>query len=246
MHFLRKNDFMGLSNTFDEASRYQKKFLQDNKLTDYSWSTNPLCQWSRYIEYPFVINAINSLSSENLTILDYGAGKTFLPFYLNEKKHNVICYDIVDYSEYYKATSIDFTDNLKNLTKIIDVAYSVSVLEHTEDPVDEIRKIHSILKDDGVFIMTFDVDCRGDLSISLEEFQKMVIFLNENFNEISFFEKSASPLLTFENSKYGLFGLGLNFIIKRILIAIKSLFTKNKSKISPYDIRVGTFIGRKK
>jgi SAM-dependent methyltransferase len=246
MRFLRKNDYSLLGDTFKKASEFQQDFLKDNKLSDYSWSSNPLHQWSRYFEYPFIINAIDSINKKNLSILDYGAGKTFLPFFLLQKKHDVICYDVVDYSDYYENTPIGFTKSLKTIDKKIDVAYSVSVLEHTEDPVAEISNIYNLLADDGIFIMTFDVDCRGDLSISLDNLQKVTIFLNDHFDEISYFKDHSSPLLTFENSKYGLYGSGVKFIAKRLLIACKGFFSVSKSKISPYDIRVGTFIGKKK
>lgn len=250
MHFLRLGDYGLIKDVFSRLLEYQNNFSKKHSLGDYRWSKSPLLEWSRCCEYPAVWRLLEEYKGSRLSVLDYGCGKTFFPFFLNDNGFDVTCLDIDDYTEFYGSKEgIKFVTDDEGLAGTQDLVYSVSVLEHTEDPVREIEKIYNLLKDDGVLVLTLDVDVRGDLSISMDGFVRLVDCLNSKFNSIEFEQCDSGPLLTYLNSPYGLYHQGVGFLVRRYVGAAlaKIGLSKNKNRmVSPYDLRVGVYAGKKR
>ena len=74
------------SDTFIEMERFSREFLAAHPVVQasYGWVSDPLHQWSRQWEYPFVYQAIREelqrRTGTATDILDAGSGATFFPF----------------------------------------------------------------------------------------------------------------------------------------------------------------------
>ncbi len=158
---------------FSELAEDQKKFLSVAPHSpDYRWPKDPLRNWSRCWEYPYVFDNICSLVPKGSKLLDYGSGATFFPFALARRGYSVVCVDsdpvcvadvgtaqsrLAQGSYDVKATLSDGRSiPLGNET--FDVVYSISVLEHLPDPSAVIKDLHRVLRPGGLFVLTFDVE----------------------------------------------------------------------------------------
>lgn len=90
------------SESYLRLDEYSKLFIEEHEQTlkafSRKWVANPLHQWSRRLEYPFVFQAIQSLlasseaksnstsstDTQTVKILDAGSGVTFFPFFLRQ------------------------------------------------------------------------------------------------------------------------------------------------------------------
>jgi len=190
------------SNLFRSMETFSSQFLKKNKiaLQEYrrKWVADPLHQWSRQYEYPFVYfhvrDYINNQQKSDLKILDAGSGVTFFPYYLcsNSPKIKVYCCD-------YDLTHGQIFDNInKNLnlpnnffpadirrlpfgTSTFDIVYCISVLEHTDDYDIIIQEFKRILKPNGLFIVTFDISIDGIDDIPREKAIELIESLEKHF-----------------------------------------------------------------
>jgi ubiquinone/menaquinone biosynthesis C-methylase UbiE len=85
----------------------------------------------------------------------------------------------------------------------VDVIYSISVLEHIPSPHKVIAEIARILKSNGVFILTMDIDLVGNLDLSPQKYSAIMSEINKYFRILGA-ETTVHPkgLLTTKNSKY--------------------------------------------
>ncbi len=253
MYFLKKEDFRYFKKTFNYLDNYQRGINYDLK-REYRWSKNPLKEWSRCCEYPFLYESIKKCNSRKKNILDFGSGKNFLPILLSSEGHNVTCVDIDDYSSFYKYYSskeneIIFSSKIDEVENNFDLIYSISVLEHTKNVVENLNLLTQKLKKGGKLILTFDIDVRGDLSISMDKLYSIFNFLGQNFTSEKLKFSDSNYLLTFNNSPYGLRNRTLTFKLKRSLAAMyDTIFhSRNRSKwFELYSLRVGLYLGTKK
>lgn len=158
------------------------------------WVADPFHQWSRQWEYPYIISRAQTVD-QDATIIDLGAGVSFLPYYLKEKLglQNITA---VDYDKslnglYEKVNekigdSITFqSGDMRNLSNIadesVDFAYSVSVLEHTDSYPTVLKEVYRILKPGGKLSLTFDISLDGLDDIPLKRAQQLVSSLEEIF-----------------------------------------------------------------
>jgi len=190
------------SNLFRSMETFSSQFLKKNKiaLQEYrrKWVADPLHQWSRQYEYPFVYfhvrDYINNQQKSDLKILDAGSGVTFFPYYLcsNSPKIKVYCCD-------YDLTHGQIFDNInKNLnlpnnffpadirrlpfgTSTFDIVYCISVLEHTDDYDIIIQEFKRMLKPNGLFIVTFDISIDGIDDIPREKAVELIESLEKHF-----------------------------------------------------------------
>lgn len=254
MYFLKLNDVSYFSETFKFLEKYQQRFVYVTNRDDYRWSKAPLKEWSRCCEYPFIYDAISKYARVGTRVLDFGSGKNFLPFLLSDQGFHVTCLDPDDYSDFYchyldGKIPIQFESNAGNLKNKFDLIYSISVLEHTDNFTGELSKIASMLDDQGILLLTFDVDVRGDLSISMDKLCELQKFLIENFTPIDLAINSSGPFLTYLNSPFGFKYQSISFFFRRIsgwvLRFISGRGVKNYW-ISPYDLRVAIYAGKRK
>lgn len=161
---------------------FSNRFLIQNKraLKDYSkkWVSDPLHQWSRQYEYPFVYshvqNYVHQQRTSDIRILDAGSGVTFFPYYLSSLSPSVKV-DCCDYdislqkmfskvNKVYKYPVNFYPVDLRHLAfpeSSYDIVSCISVLEHTVEYETIIRQFKRILKKEGLLIVTFDISIDG-------------------------------------------------------------------------------------
>jgi SAM-dependent methyltransferase len=190
------------SELFSIMEGFSDSFISKNALplSDYSRKVvrDPLHQWSRQWEYPYVYNQIYaylSMAGTNSTrVLDAGSGITFFPYFIKEQyKHiDVYCcdYDLSLHhifqliNSYYKDAVIFHDADLRS-TKFdndyFDIVYCISVLEHTDQYELIIDELNRIMKPNGRLIVTFDISLDGRGDISLEASKRLINALSAAF-----------------------------------------------------------------
>lgn len=175
---------------FDRLEAAQAAFLSletSFRSADYRWPSDPLHTWSRVWEYPFVEANIERevrRLKRRARILDFGPGVTFFPFAVANLDADVIGADV---------DSVCVRD-LKAATQVVqlkcgsvqphlvkrrlpfadgefDISYSVSVLEHINDPVESLMEIRRVTRRHGLVILTMDLDRRGDSELGLVKYR---------------------------------------------------------------------------
>lgn len=194
------------SETFKEMEQFSDRFLLANKLTlkDYmkKWVGDPLHQWSRQWEYPFVYSRAQQLVQfePRLKILDAGSGVTFFPYLLNARFDDVSIY-CCDYDETLSSIfkqinhgedkAVEFlSTDLRELpyeNESFDMVYCISVLEHTDDYEEIIEKFYKILKPGGTLIVTFDISLDGTRDINVDKASSLLTSLVKPFEMNSSF-----------------------------------------------------------
>lgn len=195
-------DYLSLLATseFIEMRNFSRQFLLDNKedLGRYSrqWVKDPLSQWSRQWEYPFVFNKIKTLCTKNdaIRILDAGSGVTFFPYYI--KSHfpltEISCVDNDQNLErVYKQINIHnkqkidfFGSDIKELPYESDwfnAVYCISVLEHVTDHAKIVEEFHRIIKPGGSLVVTFDLSLDGTRDITIEKGKVLLELFAQKF-----------------------------------------------------------------
>jgi len=189
------------SKEFKDLERLSNHFLSVNKknLEGYAkkWVEDPLHQWSRQWEYPFVFSRIQPILETKGTakILDAGSGVTFFPYYIKSQYDyaDIYCndYDTSLEGIFHRINAngdnkIKFScSDLRELryeNGIFDVIYCISVLEHTDDYVEIIEGFNRILKPSGRLIITFDISLDGKHDISVEKGTALLKSLTEQFD----------------------------------------------------------------
>jgi len=190
--------FDKLQNEQSEFLKFQDKFRSD----DYKWPKDPLNEWSRIWEYPYIYENIKKIiereAKNDLKVLDYGSGVTFVPFALSKLGCNVTCADIDPVVGFDIPKAVDQIGVQQGSIGVAlirnrkipvenqsqDVVYCVSVLEHIQDFEVAIEEIDRVLKPGGTFILTFDVDLRGNFDLNIVSFNKLIRNLNRLFINI--------------------------------------------------------------
>lgn len=210
---------------FADLEEYQSRFysVQDKiKGEFYAWPLRPLYEWSRRVEYPFVVSELPQ--KKRLRVLDSGSGVTFFPIYLAQVPGMYVeCLDREQsYVERMEQTcnllglswSIPF--HLGDLTKKLpfddgsfDVVLCISVLEHL--PVarrpEAVNELWRLVAPRGKLILTFDVSLTGDEDdgISLPGVEYLLSKLAELVGPLpSLSNRQSVDLLTPQNPGYGL------------------------------------------
>jgi len=147
------------------------------------WVADPLRQWSRQWEYPYVFGALEEAMERTpgaVRVLDAGSGLTFFPFFLAARweRLRVQCCDRdPSLAPAYAAMNrqwpsrVDFQlegiDHTSFSDGAFNAVYCISVMEHLEDYEAVVTEFARILKPGGALILTFDVsrDGEGDIPI---------------------------------------------------------------------------------
>jgi SAM-dependent methyltransferase len=186
---------------------------------DYPWPRDPLYNFSRVWEYPYIFHHILKLKDEGLIgmdarIVDLGSGVTFFPFCISKLGFNVICLDNDPVCERnmqgaIKALALDnahlcfklSSDKAIPLTdKSADIIYCISVLEHVNEFEPLIDEMARILVDGGFLLLTIDIDLLPDVKPSAKRFSEFGIkrfyalmsYLQRHF-DIYYPEKTIHP-----------------------------------------------------
>lgn len=194
------------SEFFLKIETFSNDFLKTNcqYLLDYGrrWVPDPLHQWSRQWEYPFVVDRVSEYintdrTSHRVSILDAGSGVTFLPYYITSSFENVrVC--CCDYNPsfgavfskinaQYEAPVEFYPEDIRTLPfkdDSFDIVYCVSVLEHIENFETPIKEFKRVLKRDGMLIVTFDISLDGLSKIPVKEAEELIDTLHGYFTPV--------------------------------------------------------------
>ncbi len=189
---------------FLKMEKFSNKFLEKNKkiLNKYrfKWVADPLHQWSRQYEYPYVYSCIQNYVKHNenkeIKIIDAGSGVTFFPYYLASNIQNAKI-ECCDYDKSLESIFTKINTNYPSISKIqfsetdihkltfpdefCDIIYCISVLEHTENFETIIKEFKRILKKNGLLIITFDISIDGSADIPKEKAEKLIETLEKYF-----------------------------------------------------------------
>jgi len=163
------------------------------------WSKNPIDQWSRIYEYPWVLSKLQEYNAleKDKKILDLGSGVTFFPYYLAENyEANIICVDNdKDYAEMFaqieEGTVKFILSDILNIQSLdentVNNVYCISVLEHLPLNLMEqaVSEIHKILEPKGKVFLTIDVSFDKDSEIYIKKLDNLWGFLKSKFELIS-------------------------------------------------------------
>lgn len=203
------------SDAFKEMEQFSNRFLSVNKtiLKDYmkKWVNDPLHQWSRQWEYPYVYGKVQQMVNlaPTLKVLDAGSGVTFFPYFLDASFDNMSIH-CCDYDETLASTfdrinegreeTVEFLSaDLKDLpynNESFDMVYCISVLEHTNNYERIIDKFYKILKPGGTLIVTFDISLDGTRDIDLDKANSLLNSLAKTFDTDSNFLSNLSSQIS--------------------------------------------------
>lgn len=189
---------------FDSLQAEQHLFLQKEnqfRSPEYKWPRDPLNNWSRRWEYPYVYHHLRqqvsrASSREPLAVLDIGSGVTFFPFALAKLGLHVTCVDTDTVAERdikravgvvpHQPGRIDFV--LADGAKLpfpdgtVDAVYCISVLEHVPDPSGVAVEVARVLKPGGLFVLTIDLDTSGLLELDPPGHARLYDTILEHFD----------------------------------------------------------------
>jgi ubiquinone/menaquinone biosynthesis C-methylase UbiE len=189
------------SDLFKSMEDFSGSFLrsQSEYLRGYQgkWVADPLHQWSRQWEYPFVFSRISEYernAEPRFHILDAGSGITFFPFFLASRFSNsaISCCDYDQslgdvYSRLNRRLSgrVQFVPgDLRRLpfrNNTFDIVFCVSVLEHTDAYQTIVAEFRRVLKETGMLIVTFDISVNGEADIPPEKAEQLLEILYQHF-----------------------------------------------------------------
>jgi SAM-dependent methyltransferase len=158
--------------------------------------SDPLHQWSRQWEYPYVWERVDSLARgqrKPLRVLDAGSGITFFPYTMNESLGvEVVCVDGDDrFGAIHRVLRertgawVEFVGaDLRKLPQPgnhFDVIYCLSVLEHTRGYPEILVELRRVLRPGGTLVVTFDLSLDGDSDIPLDRAARLTEALTQVF-----------------------------------------------------------------
>lgn len=190
------------SDAFRAMEQFSDSFLSANKiiLRDYmnKWVVDPLHQWSRQCEYPFVYSRVQQMIQHEPrpSILDAGSGVTFFPYYLNAQfdATSIYCCDYdktlarvfeqinADRGNIVESSTADLR-GLPYENESFHMVYCISVLEHTDDYENIIEEFYRILRPGGTLVVTLDISLDGTRDIDVDKGTALLTSLENLFDK---------------------------------------------------------------
>jgi len=247
-------------NIFSKLEKEQDNFLKKEsefRSEGYKWPRDPLHNWSRAWEYPYVyyhlVKHLNALSQKLLPkVADVGSGVTFFPFSLAKLGYQVVCTDIDRICEKdllfsrafvpHSPGTIDFRliedSDIPFENSECDALYCISVLEHIPDFEKTISEMARILKPGGLCLITCDINLSPENGLQLDchQYGRLISSIEKNFVRICP-DLTIHPvdLLTSKNSIYpleceplGIIRYGYRIAKQKVL---KPLFGRKSGKV---------------
>lgn len=168
------------------------------------WVHDPFTQWSRRWEYVYAAQRLLGWAADRqgpVKVIDAGSGFTFFPFYLLQANIDleIQCFDadptageaLQDAVDLFDASPGFYLEDLENLgqdEETYDAVYSVSVIEHTQNPKKVVDEIYRVLKPGGVFICTFDISFESRSSMYTRHVETLVNHIVSMFDVPSVME----------------------------------------------------------
>jgi SAM-dependent methyltransferase len=186
---------------FAEMERFSARFLEANRaaLARYArrWVADPLHQWSRQWEYPFVFEKLKAYARPGARLLDAGSGLTFFPSCLVAHLPGAVvaCCDYdaksaADFTRFTSASRERITFDTASLQELpyddasMEGIYSISVLEHTADYDRILEEFERILVPGGTLVITFDISLDGRSEIDPAGAQRLLASLDRRFRAL--------------------------------------------------------------
>jgi ubiquinone/menaquinone biosynthesis C-methylase UbiE len=189
---------------FPHLEKVQQEFtrLQFHGV-NYRWPREPLYNFIRVWEYPFVYQQFAALSSTPAkgakTVADLGSGATFFPFAVARLGFDVRAIDTDEAAEQALQRAIGTMPAQPGTIRFLrsdiaalplddgslDHAYCISVLEHLPEPWEAIREVRRVLKPGGLFVLTFDVSERSNHDLQPAAYSRLLETLQDGFVEIN-------------------------------------------------------------
>lgn len=216
---------------YERLEHEQSRFLalEDKfRSPEYKWPRDPLHTWSRVWEYPYVFFHLEKIRQEFaekklLKVADIGSGVTFFPFSVARLGYDVTCIDIdpictrdipaaskiIDCSPGQVGVNLIAEERIPLPDASQDVVYSISVLEHVPNPAKTLSEIYRILKPGGAFIVTVDIDLRGNSELGINAFNKILeqtetrfckFLINRSIHPADYLNTANSPYHIKDNS----------------------------------------------
>lgn len=189
---------------FSTLEMEQHAFLEkENEFRSpgYRWPLDALHHWSSIWEYPYVYYHLKEQtaalgSNHGARVVDLGSSVTFIPFSIAKLGYEVHCLDIeaaygpdIDRAAVcvpHQPGKVDFrliSDGRFPLEDgEVDAVYCVSVLEHIPDFEHTIEEVFRVLKPNGLFILTIDLDLCGYMNIGVSRYYDLRQCLAEHFD----------------------------------------------------------------
>ena len=191
--------------------------------------------------------------------MDLGSGATFFPFAIARLGASVIAAD----ADARATTSIDRATctvtagqgAVSSLlcdaravpleTESVDGVYCISVLEHIPDFETVIAEVRRILRPGGIFVLTFDVDLRGNSVLDPSSYTRLMHTLRASFSLV-YPEHVIHPLrvLTSDNSIYPMYRprSSLRVLISSLRNCMNYVFNKLRGRaLSQGRVQVSTY-----
>lgn len=188
---------------FSGLEQVQREFLSHEaafRSPEYAWPRDPLHNWSRCWEYPYVQRQLarfraSAPADARLKAADLGSGVTFFPFAAARLGYDVVCVDTdpicrTDLSRAIPLVgagrgSVEFRliegSRLPLADGELDLVFCVSVLEHIPDLAGTVREIVRVLRPGGMLVLTLDLDLRGDQEIGVAPYKRLLRELDRHF-----------------------------------------------------------------
>jgi len=189
---------------FRDIEQFSSAFLAANHsaLEEYrrKWVDDPLHQWSRQWEYPFVLGLLAEEAGrrpgEKLRVLDAGSGVTFFPHLIASRLGaTVACLDydpaltgifagLREDAHQRLSFAVGDLHRLAAPDGSLDAIYCVSVLEHTRDYQEIIREFRRVLAPAGLLVVTYDISLDGRTDIAPDAADRLLEALAGEFDPI--------------------------------------------------------------
>ena len=103
-----------------------------------------------------LIKNIFKKKSEEISVLDFGAGWGYWLNYLKKNNFDVYAYEVSESRiNFLKKNNIKIISNLENLDNKFDFIYSEETFEHISNPRETLINLSKILKKDGFIMLRF-------------------------------------------------------------------------------------------
>jgi SAM-dependent methyltransferase len=199
---------------FATMEDHQAEFLSGQHLfrsPEYKWPLDALHQWSRVWEYPYVYSHVAEWRRAHAgtavpLVADIGSGVTFFPFSVARLGFQVACADpdpvcatdfdraakVVDHGQGQVEFRLIDGGGLPFESSECDLVYCISVLEHIQAFDNTVREIARILKPEGLFYLTIDLDLQGNADIRVDRYASLMASIHELF-ELALPDKTIHP-----------------------------------------------------
>ena len=265
-------DHQDIFSIFEEEQRAFLDKESEFRCEEYRWPRDPLHNWSRVWEYPYVyyhLGAHFKTLPQNIrpTVVDVGSGVTFFLFSLAKLGYRIVCADIDRICERdlvlasacvpHSPGTVEFrlieNSSLPFRDSECDAVYCISVLEHIPDFERTIAEIARILKPGGLCLLTCDINLKPDDGLQLDRdgFARLNSVIDKFFVRICP-ERTIHPVdvLTTKNSLYplktpGIAEMGRRVIKQKILKPFLGRKPGNVSFDSPHVAVLGLVLRKR-